>query len=67
MPDNPAYQAAHYQAQSIFAEELPALPLYLRIKLVVTRPDMCGVKVDPSADSALWNLESFEYGDGCAG
>jgi hypothetical protein len=25
------------------------------------------VKVDPSADSALWNLESFEYGDGCAG
>jgi hypothetical protein len=41
------------------------LPLYLHLKMVATRPDMCGVVVDPSADSALWNLENFDYEDGC--
>jgi hypothetical protein len=39
--------------------------LYSRLKLVATRADMCGVNVDPSADSALWNLEAFDYGENC--
>jgi len=65
LPDTPEHKAAHFQAQSIFAEDLPAIPLYLRLKLVAMRPDMCGVTLDPSADSALWNLEKFNYGEGC--
>ena len=65
LPDTPAYQSAHFQAQAIFAEELPSIPLYLRLKVVAMRPDMCNVEVDPSADSALWNLEAFDYGESC--
>jgi peptide/nickel transport system substrate-binding protein len=65
LPEMPEHQAAHFQAQAIYAEDLPAIPLYLRLKLVVMRPDMCGVLMDPSADSSLWNLEIFNYGDGC--
>jgi peptide/nickel transport system substrate-binding protein len=61
----PEHTAFHHQAQQIFADELPSLPLYLHLKMVATRPDMCGVVVDPSADSALWNLENFDYEDGC--
>jgi len=66
LPDTPEYRAAHAEAQAIFAEDLPSLPLYQRLRLVVMRPDMCGVTVDPAAESSLWNLEQFRYGEGCA-
>lgn len=65
LPDSPDYQKLYQQAQAIFAEDLPAIPLYLHLKVVAMRPDMCGVKVDSSADSALWNLESMDYGKTC--
>jgi peptide/nickel transport system substrate-binding protein len=65
LPDWPAYAQAHRQAQAIFSEDLPAIPLYARLKVIATRPDMCGVIVDPASESALWNLEAFDYGQGC--
>lgn len=64
-PGTDEYLAAHHKAQALFAEELPAVPLYLRLKLVAMRPDLCGVITDPSAESALWNIEHFDYGLGC--
>jgi peptide/nickel transport system substrate-binding protein len=66
LPDMPEHKAAHFQAQALFAEELPALPLYLRSKMVAMRQDMCTVQTDSSSDTALWNLENFDYGEGCA-
>lgn len=65
LPDSPDYKKLYQQAQAIFAEDLPSIPLYLHLKVVAMRPDMCGVKVDPSADSALWNLEAMDYGKNC--
>ena len=65
LPEMPEYQQANEQAQILFSQELPALPLYWRQKMVAMRPDFCGVMVDPSTDSALWNLELFDYGEGC--
>ena len=65
LPDTPEHQQAEMQAQAIFAEDLPAIPLYLRVKLIAMRPDFCGVSADPSAESVLWNLESFNYGEDC--
>lgn len=65
MPEQPEYASAHFLAQSIFAEELPVLPLYAHLKQAAHRLDMCGVVLDPSTDSALWNLESFNYGETC--
>jgi peptide/nickel transport system substrate-binding protein len=59
LPETPEHRDAHFQAQAIFTQDLPALPLYQRLKLVVTRPELCGVTVDPSSDTALWNLENF--------
>jgi len=55
----------HQEAQSIFAADLPAIPLYLRLKVAATRPDFCGLKLDPSSSSALADLETFDYGDVC--
>ena len=41
LPGEDAYTTNHLEAQRIFAEELPVVPLFLRLKLAATRPDMC--------------------------
>jgi peptide/nickel transport system substrate-binding protein len=50
------------QAQAIFAEELPAIPLFIYSKVAVSRPDLCNFILDPT-DSDFWNIEAFEYGN----
>jgi peptide/nickel transport system substrate-binding protein len=66
LPGEEAYTTNHLEAQRIFAEELPVIPLYLRLKLAATRPDMCNFIMDPTNNSEFWNLENFDYGE-CAG
>lgn len=56
---------AHGQAQQIFAADLPAIPLYLHLKIAVARKDVCGLQLDPTARSEMWNLEQFDRGEGC--
>jgi len=63
--DSPEHRDAHYLAQAIFSEELPVIPLYLRPSWVVTRSDLCGVQVDASMRSSFWNIEEFDFGEGC--
>jgi peptide/nickel transport system substrate-binding protein len=65
LPEMAEHRTAHSLAQSIFAEDLPVLPLYQRLKLAAARPDFCGIAIDSSTESALWNLESMAYGVGC--
>lgn len=65
LPGEPAYDEAAKEAQRIFAEQLPVVPLFLRLKLAATRPDMCNFIMDPTANSEMWNIENFDYGAGC--
>jgi peptide/nickel transport system substrate-binding protein len=62
LPGQPSYDEGHLEAQAIFAEDLPVVPLFLRLKLAITRPDMCGFIMDPTANSEMWNIEAFDYG-----
>jgi peptide/nickel transport system substrate-binding protein len=55
----------HQEAQAVFAADIPAIPLYLRLKVAATRPDFCGFSLDPSASSALADIETFDYGETC--
>ena len=64
LPDEGAYREAYLQTQAIFASDLPAIPLYLRLKVAAARPDMCGFTLDPTANS-LWNIEALDYGTNC--
>jgi peptide/nickel transport system substrate-binding protein len=64
-PADDAYREAYHQTQSIFASDLPAIPLYLRLKVAAARPDMCNFNLDPTANT-LWNLESLDYQTTCA-
>ena len=65
IPDDAAYREAYQQTQAIFSSDLPAIPLYLRLKVAAARPDMCNFNLDPTAN-ALWNIESLDYGTNCA-
>jgi peptide/nickel transport system substrate-binding protein len=65
LPGQAAYETAHLEAQRIFAEQLPVVPLFLDVKLAVTRPNMCGFIMDPSNNTGYWNIEEFDYGEGC--
>jgi peptide/nickel transport system substrate-binding protein len=65
LPGQPGYLESHYQAQALFAEELPVVPLYLRPKLAITRPDLCGFHMDSTARSEMWSIEAFDMGEGC--
>ena len=65
LPGEESYTTNHLIAQQIFSEDLPMVPLYLRLKLAATRPDMCGFFMDPTANSEMWNIEEFDYGTGC--
>ncbi len=64
LPDDPGY-TAHQKAQSIFASELPSIPLYQRLRVAAARYDLCGLKLDPSSTYPLADIESFDYGSGC--
>jgi peptide/nickel transport system substrate-binding protein len=65
LPGEPAYVENHLTAQRIFGEQVPVAPLYLRLKLAITRPDMCNFFMDPTNNSEMWNIEEFGYGPHC--
>ncbi len=48
------------KAQRIFAENLPALPLFPHITVAATRPGVAGFAVDPSQASEMTYIEQFD-------
>jgi peptide/nickel transport system substrate-binding protein len=48
------------EAQRIFMQELPVLPLFARLKVAAARPGVTGLIVDATEDSEMWNIESFD-------
>lgn len=45
--------------QQVFRSDLPALPLVVLPRVVVVRASVCGLTLDPSPASLLWNLEAM--------
>jgi peptide/nickel transport system substrate-binding protein len=65
LPGQVAYMQGVMEAQRIFADQLPVVPLFLRVKQAAARPDMCGYSLDPGNTTDFWNIEAFDYGEGC--
>jgi peptide/nickel transport system substrate-binding protein len=63
LPDSPVYAEAQRQAQAIFAEDLPAIPLYVHLTWIAMRPDLCGVDLQTPVENTFWNLEKWDYGE----
>jgi peptide/nickel transport system substrate-binding protein len=51
----------HALAQKIFSDYVPSIVLFARAKICVTRPEIVGVIMDPTANSELWNVENFDF------
>jgi len=64
-PADPTFEAAVLETQQLFAEDLPAVPLYMRPRVLAHTLDLCGVVVDPSGLSPFWNLENLTRGAEC--
>lgn len=64
LPGQEGYVEAHHEAQRIYSEQLPSIPLFSPVQFVATRPDMCHVILDPTGGD-MWNIEEFDYGEGC--
>jgi len=47
-------------AQATFAENLPSVPLYLKVKVAIARPGLTGLTMNPTAADDLWNIEEFD-------
>ena len=61
LPGTKDHVRFHHEAQRIFSQDVPVLPLYFVPKLVATRPEVSGVILDPSEHVDLWNIEAFDY------
>jgi peptide/nickel transport system substrate-binding protein len=62
--EDPAYLASYRQTQIILAEEVPAIPLYSRLRIAAARPDLCGFELDPTTN-LFTNIEAFGIGETC--
>ena len=60
------YVENHLLAQAIFAEDLPIIPLYMRLKVTAARSDLCGYALDATQNSEIWNIEEFERKENCS-
>ncbi len=58
-----AFTTNYQQTLAIYAEDLPAIPLYPYLRVAAARADMCGFDLDPTALSPLWNVAEFDYGN----
>lgn len=63
--DKAGLSAANVETMTFLANDLPVLPLFYRIKAMISRPDLCGLVLDVSARSGLMALESVYTGDSC--
>lgn len=54
-------QAAQWAAQQLLLDELPALPLFFRLRIGVAQPGVRGLQLDASQPSPLWNIEELDY------
>ena len=64
LPEEQAYADSHSQTQTLFASELPAIPLYYRLRIAAARPDICHFDLDATANP-LWNIEAIAKGEAC--
>ena len=64
LPEEPTYINSYRQTQIILSTDLPAIPLYYRLQIAATRPEICHFDFDATANP-LWNVESIDKGDSC--
>jgi peptide/nickel transport system substrate-binding protein len=62
LPGTPEYEEGHKQAQIIFSENVPVIPLFLRLKVAAAGSNVLNFGVDPTQNSELYNLYEIDLG-----
>jgi peptide/nickel transport system substrate-binding protein len=60
LPGSAAYAEDQARAQLLFAEALPAVPLFMRLRVAALRLDLANFRLDATSESELWNIESVD-------
>ncbi|MDY6877679.1 MAG: peptide ABC transporter substrate-binding protein [Chloroflexota bacterium] len=60
LPGTQQYEEYHKQAQVIFSEELPAIPLFMWLRVALAQPRVLNFVLDSTAQSELWNVEMWD-------
>lgn len=56
LPGTPEYEDGHIESQIIFSENVPVIPLFLRLKVAAARPEILNFFVDPTQNSEMFNI-----------
>jgi peptide/nickel transport system substrate-binding protein len=64
LPGEQAYTDSYQLTQATFASDLPAIPLFFRLRVAAARADFCHFDLDPTANP-MWNIEAFDQGQAC--
>ena len=60
LPGTDEYTQGHIDAQIIFSDQVPVIPLFLRLKVAAARPNVLNFGVDPTQNSELYNIFEFD-------
>ncbi|MCB9431230.1 MAG: peptide ABC transporter substrate-binding protein [Ardenticatenaceae bacterium] len=60
LPGTPEYEDNHKEAQRIFSQEVPVIPLFLRLKVAAARTNVVNFGVDPTQNSELYNIYELD-------
>ncbi len=60
LPGTSEYETYHRQTQAIFSEELPAIPLFMWLRVALVRPHVLNFVLDATSPSELWNIEVLD-------
>jgi peptide/nickel transport system substrate-binding protein len=60
LPGEVGYLQSHQAVQEIFAQDLPVIPLFMRIKMTATNNCLYGYAMDTTADSDTWDIEEYD-------
>jgi peptide/nickel transport system substrate-binding protein len=56
----------YYEAQKYFMDELPVMPLFARVKVMATSPNLVNFEPNPTVNSETWNIETWGFKEGSA-
>ncbi|MCP5096880.1 MAG: hypothetical protein GY943_15120 [Chloroflexi bacterium] len=60
LPGTPEYEDGHKEAQRIFSEDVPVIPLFLRLIVAAARPEVLNFGVDPTGGTEMQNIYMFD-------
>jgi peptide/nickel transport system substrate-binding protein len=60
LPDMPGYEENFQETQRLLADNLPMIPLFMRLKLAAAHPHVRHFTLDATQDSELWNIYALD-------